>query len=98
MVPNSVFMKSQCNFSVGSKSFKAEAEVIGITHQIEQIQIFGGGISVVMQNNRPLLDAIESKSPLSWKHIGGEMKDVAVLHSIIQKLEQGMSRSGGKLI
>ena len=90
-------MKSQCNFSVGSKSFKTEAEVIGLTHQIEQIQISGNGISIVLQNNRPLLDAIDSKNPLTWKLIRGEMKDIAILHSIIQKLEQGISRSGGKL-
>lgn len=90
-------MKWQCNFSIGSKNFKTEAEVIGATHQIEQIQVTGNGISIVMQNNRPLLDAIGSGQSLTWKHIGGEMKDQAVLQAIMQSLEKQMSRSGGRL-
>ena len=90
-------MKWQCNFSVGSKSFKTEAEIICTTHQIEQISITGNGIAVVLQNNRPLLTAIELKRPLTWRQVSGDMRDQAVLNTIIQKLEQHFSLTGGKL-
>jgi hypothetical protein len=87
-------MKWSLNFSVGSKSFNMQAEVICTTHQIEQVRITGNNIVLVIQNNRPLLDAIELRKPLTWKVIQGEVKDNAVYNAIREKVEHHLVKSG----
>jgi hypothetical protein len=87
-------MKWQFNFSVGQKNFIVEAEVICTTYQIEQIKISGSNIAIVIQNNRPLLEAIELKRPLTWRIIHGEMKDQAMYNTIREKVELHLAKSG----
>ena len=81
-------MKWQFNFTVGSKNYAAEADIIDSTLQIEIIQVKCKDFSITLQNNRPLLQFIELKRPLTWKQIEGEMKDQGIVNAVIQKLEQ----------
>lgn len=90
-------MKWQLNFSVGSKTINVDAEIIDSTFQIEFIKVKSKDFTVVLQNNRPLLQFIELKKPFTWKIIDGEIKDQSVFNTLIQKLEQHLSQPGNAI-
>ncbi len=81
-------MKWQFNTTDGRKNISLTAELICTTLQIEEIKISGPGIFVVLLNNRPLLEAIELKQPLTWRIIDGEMKDETLLKNVKIELEK----------
>ena len=87
-------MKWQFNTSDGRKTMTLNAEVICTTLQIEEIKVTGPGVSVVLLNNRPLLEAIELKQPMSWRITDGELKDETLLKNIKLELE----KRGGKSV
>ena len=69
-----------------------KAETIFINHQIEHIKVTGEGISIVLQSNRPLLEAIELKRPINWKIIKGKLNDNDALERILKGLEESLKR------
>ena len=85
-------MKWQFNTNDGRKAVTFNAEVICTTLQIEQIKVTGSGISIVLQNNRPLLEAIELKQPLTWRQVDGDAKDQALVGSIKKELENHLKK------
>ena len=84
-------MKWQFNVQEGSKNHNLTAEIILTTYQIEEIRISGAGISLVLQNNRPLLEAIDLKVPLTWRIIQGEIKNQALLNLVKKQLESHLT-------
>ncbi len=68
---------------------RLKANVIYQSDQIERIKIIGKNRSIVLQNNRPLLNARGLKSKrLDWKLVEGELHNSYVLQAIINKLEK----------
>jgi hypothetical protein len=66
-----------------------KANVIYRSDQIERIQIIGKNRSIVLQNNRPLLQSRGLKSKrIDWKLVEGELHNSYVLQAIINKLEK----------
>lgn len=80
------------NISDETGSHVLKAETIFVNQQIEQIKVTGEGISIVLQGNRPLLDAIELKRPITWKIIKGKLKDSNALERILKGLEESIKR------
>jgi hypothetical protein len=65
------------------------ANVIYSSDQIERIKIIGKNRSIVLQNNRPLLQSRGLKSKrIDWKLVEGELHNSYVLQAIIKKLEK----------
>jgi hypothetical protein len=85
-----MFMDWQFIVSNGVSDFTLKATIIFTNNQIEHIKITGTGISVVLQSNRPLLDAIELKKPVSWKIIKGKLNDSKTLEKIITALQDSL--------
>lgn len=85
-------MKWLINIPGRAKNNMLTAEVIYSSYQIEQIHVFGEGFSVLLQNNRPLLVAIELDRPLTWKHIQGELKEPAMLVALVTELEKHLEK------
>lgn len=85
-------MKWQFNLTEGSKNINLKAEVIFTTNQIEEIKVTGEGISVILMNNRPLLQAIELRQPLTWKLTSGEVKDQNLLAKIKKEVEKQVTK------
>jgi hypothetical protein len=81
-------------FNIADKTGSAvlKAETIFINLQIEQIKVTGEGISIVLQGNRPLLEAIELKRPINWKIIKGKLNDNHLLEQILKGLEESLQR------
>lgn len=66
-----------------------KANIIYTSDQIERIKIIGKNRSIVLQNNRPLLQARGLKSKrIDWKLVEGELHNSYVLQAIINKLEK----------
>ncbi len=89
-------MKWQFNIQEGAKNLALKAEDIYTTHQIEGIRVTGNGISIVLQNNRPLLEAIELKQPLTWKLMEGELSDSSLLEKIKKEVETYLTNPQNK--
>jgi len=85
-------MKWQFNLTEGSKNINLNAEVIFTTYQIEEVKVTGHGISIVLMNNRPLLQAIELRQALSWRLISGEVKDQNLLAKIRKEVEKHVTK------
>jgi len=83
-------MKWEFVLTGGLISVTLKAEIIYTSYQIEEIKVTGDGISIILQSNRPLLVAIERNIPITWKLIGGTMKDTTVLSRITAELERGL--------
>ena len=81
-------MKWEFILKGGLVSVTLKAEIIYTSYQIEEIKVTGDGISIVLQNNRPLLVAIERNLPIIWKLIEGTIKDPTALNRITAELEQ----------
>jgi len=81
-------MKWEFILKGGVVSVTLKAEIIYTSYQIEEIKVTGDGISIVLQNNRPLLVAIERNLPITWKLLEGAVKDPAALNLITAELEQ----------
>ena len=64
------------------------AEIIHATDQIERIEVRGKNRSIILQNNRPLLEKrnLKSRRP-NWKLIDGQMNNVHLLEKIIEAIE-----------
>jgi hypothetical protein len=80
------------NISDETGSHVLKAETIFINQQIEHIKVTGEGISIVLQSNRPLLEAIELKRPITWKIIKGKLNDSNALDRILKGLEESWKR------
>jgi hypothetical protein len=66
-----------------------KANIIYSSDQIERIKIIGKNRSIVLQNNRPLLQLRGLKSKrIDWKLVEGELHNSYVLQAIIHKLEK----------
>jgi len=83
-------MEWQFTVSNGVKNFTLKATIIFMNNQIEHIKVTGTGISIVLESNRPLLEAIELKKPISWKIIKGKLNDNDALQKIIYGLEASL--------
>ena len=68
-------------------TYTLKAERLFINHQIEQIKITGEGISIVLENNRPLIEDLELDKEISWKIIKGKLKDHDILSRLINLLQ-----------
>jgi hypothetical protein len=75
----------------GADSFTLKASRIFMNYQIEQIKVTGEGISIVLESNRPLLEAIELKKPLSWRIVKGKLNDNGALEKITKGLEHSLN-------
>ena len=84
-------MKWEFVLTGGLISTTLKAEIIYTTYQIEEIKVTGDGISVILQNNRPLLVAIERNLPITWKLVEGSMKEPSALNRITAELERYLS-------
>lgn len=96
IVRNLLIMKWQFNVSEGSKNLNLKAEVVYTSYQIEEVKVTGEGISLLLQNNRPLLEAIELKQPLRWRIISGEVKDQVLLAKIKKEAENYLTNPGSR--
>lgn len=76
------------------KDIRLIAEVIHTTDQIERIEVRGRNRSIILQNNRPLLEAknLKSRKP-NWKLIDGKMNNIYLLEKIIETLEYVIKKS-----
>lgn len=83
-------MDWQFAVSNGVNDFMLKAVIIFMNNQIEHIKVTGTGISIVLESNRPLLEAIELKKPISWRIIKGKLNDNEALEKIIHALEQSL--------
>ncbi len=86
------------NISDGTNSHTLKAETIYTSHQIEHIKVTGEGVSIVLQSNRPLLEAIELKRPVNWKIIKGKIKDNDILERVIKGVEESLKQNTSKAI
>ena len=84
-------MNWQFNVYDGTNNFIFRAEIIYANYQIEEIKISGEGISIILQSNRPLLEAIELKRPINWKIIKGKINDNEILERITKGLEKSLN-------
>ncbi len=87
-------MKWQFNLTEGSKNINLKAEVVFTTYQIEEIKVTGEGISILLMNNRPLLEAIELRQPLTWRLVSGQLKNQDLLTRIKKELERHLVKPG----
>ena len=87
-------MKWEFVLTGGLISVTLKAEIIYRSYQIEEIKVSGDGISIVLQNNRPLIVAIERNIPITWKLIEGGLKDQTVLNRITTELERYLIKQG----
>jgi len=71
-----------------SNTLTLAAEVIYTSYQIEQIKVSGDGLSMLLENNRPLLEAIDLDRPIKWKLIEGETLPNFDLTKITSAIEQ----------
>ncbi len=71
-----------------------KAEIIYTNFQIEEIKVTGDGISIVLQNNRPLLVAIERNIPITWKLVEGQFKESGEFNRITTELEHYLKMVG----
>src|SRR5690349_2769366 len=85
-----IFMPWYFNISDETGNHMLKAETIFINHQIEHIKVAGEGISIVLQSNRPLLEAIELRRPINWKIIKGKLNDTSALQRILEGLEDSL--------
>ena len=76
------------------KDLRLVAEVIHTTDQIERIEVRGKNRSIILQNNRPLLESknLKSRKP-NWKLIEGKMNNIYLLEQIISTLEYVRKKS-----
>lgn len=81
-------MKWEFNLSNGAGNRTMKAEVLFVTFQIERIKVSGDGILIVLQSNRPLLEAIGLERPINWKMIEGNLKDEYALNRIKSEVEK----------
>ena len=71
-----------------------KADVIYRSDQVERIKVTGKNRSIVLQNNRPLLQLKGLKSKrVDWKLLEGELHNSHVLQSIIYKIEKHLKRA-----
>ena len=87
-------MKWEFILTGGLVSVTLKAEIIYTNHQIEEISVTGDGITIVLQNNRPLLVAIERNIPITWKLVEGQLKDSGDFSRIITELESYLKTGG----
>jgi hypothetical protein len=87
-------MQWSLQLNVGNTKYTVKAERIFMNNQIEQIKITGEAISVVLENNRPLLEYVGIHRPLTWKVTKGKLNDPAVLEQITKELEQTFQTAG----
>jgi hypothetical protein len=71
----------------GTNNYFLKAEQFFINNQIEQIKITGEGVSIILQSNRPLIENIGSKQPITWKVIDSKLDDEDSLEYITRTLE-----------
>jgi len=71
-------------------TYTLKAERLFINNQIEQIKITGEGVSIVLENNRPLIEDLELNKEISWKIIKGKLKNPDILKRLINLLEDSL--------
>ena len=71
-------------------TYTLKAERLFINNQIEQIKITGEGISIVLENNRPLIEDLELNKEISWKIIKGKLKNPDILKRLINLLQDSL--------
>ena len=80
-------------------NIQLKADMIYRSNQIERIKVIGKNRCIVLQNNRPLLQAKGLKlKRIDWKLMEGELHNSHVLQSIIHKLEKHLKSSEGNRI
>jgi hypothetical protein len=80
------------NVSDGTQIYTLKAELLYMNNQIEQIKVTGERVSIVLQSNRPLLEGIGLKKPVTWKVIKGKLNDSEALGRIIERVEESLKR------
>ena len=76
--------------TIEKTTYTLKVERLFINHQIEQIKITGEGISIVLENNRPLIEDLELNKEVTWKIIKGKLKDHEILRRIINLLQDSL--------
>ena len=72
---------------LNKSTYTLKAERLFINKQIEQIKISGEGISIVLENNRPLIEDLGLNKEIAWKIIKGKLRDEAALKKVTNALE-----------
>lgn len=76
------------------QNIQLKADMIYRSNQIERIRVIGKNRSIILQNNRPLLQLKGLKlKRIDWKLVEGELHNSHVLQSIIYKLEKHLKNS-----
>ena len=79
------------------KYLKLKARQVYLSEQIERIQVTGRNRSILLQTNRPFLEAKGLKHKrIDWKLVEGSMNNAHLLQMIINTLEsylKGKERS-----
>ena len=73
--------------------YTLKAERLFINKQIEQIKITGEVVSIVLENNRPLIEDLELNREITWKVIRGKLKDHDVLKMITKALQNSLQKN-----
>lgn len=91
-------MKWQFNVANGSSSITLNAELIYTTFQVEQVKVTGKGLDFTVNGNRLLIEGIDRPHviPVTWKIVGGEIKDQPLFTKITKALEEHLKKSGNK--
>ena len=85
----------EISVTYGSVPFKLNAEIEYHSSQIMRIRVYGSKNSILLSNNRPMLDRITvAKKGILWKILkaipksNDLIKDHKLLHDIIDALEE----------
>ena len=91
-------MKWQFNVPNGSSSITLNAELIYTTFQVEQVKVTGKGLDFTVNGNRLLIEGIDRPHPIpvTWKIVGGEIKDQPLFTKITKAVEEHLRKAGNK--
>ena len=91
----------QIHVHYGNAEFDLQAKIEYHTNQIMRIRVYGKTNSLLLENNYPLLQLVNSKKAIQWKLREGSFtsddrrKDAALLLNIISQLEREIKGGQG---
>lgn len=91
----------QIHVHYGNAEFDLQAKIEYHTNQIMRIRVYGKTNSLLLENNYPLLEIMNSKKAIQWKLREGSFKssdprkDALLLTDIISSLEREIKGGRG---
>ncbi len=76
------------------KNLQLQAELVYQSNQVQRFRVSGKNRGIVLQNNFPLLQSLNSKKKIDWKLIEGTMTDAELLLNIIREPEKKIKVKG----